>query len=44
MRDLFSPHDSSSIQDENQMMPAVEVMMDVRLAQAGMAPTNKFPV
>lgn len=44
MTDLFSPHDSFSIRGESQMMPAVKVMIDVRLAQAGMAPTSKFPV
>jgi len=26
------------------MMPAVKVMIDVRLAQAGTAPTYKFPI
>ena len=44
MADLSSPHDSFSIRGESQMMPAEKVMMDVRVAQAGMAPTSKFPV
>ena len=44
MTDLFSPHDPFSIRGESQMMRAVKVIMDVRLAQVGMTPINKFPV